>query len=404
MLRPDIVIRPRSLPFLVLLAALVALGGMAIDMYLPALPTIGAEFAAAPDRVQLTMSIYLLGSAAGQIVIGPLSDRFGRRPVLIGGFLLFAAASLGAMSAGSVDTLIAWRLLQSLGAAVGGVVAVAIVRDSYPVEGAARTVAHLSTIIGLSPAVAPFIGGALLEAFGWRSIFAALATAGLALAGTVAFGLGESRSAGARPPANILAQLLHSYATLLRDRRFLGYVLCVSFAFAGLFTFIAGSSYAVIGHWGVPPARFGLVFAVLPVAFMVGAQLSALLTRWVTVTNLLLIGVLLCCAAGLALPVLYLLDGGLVAFMLPLAAYIVGVGIILPQGIACVMADHPQIAGAASAVAGCAQLALSATVAAIAAALSDGTPLAIAVTMALVAPAALLAERIAALTRRPQPA
>ncbi|KGM30377.1 MFS transporter, partial [Inquilinus limosus] len=118
-------IRPRSLPFLVLLAALVALGGMAIDMYLPALPTIGAEFAAGPDRVQLTMSVYLLGSAAGQIVIGPLSDRFGRRPVLIGGFLLFAAASLGATSAGSIDALIAWRLLQSLGASAGGVLAVA---------------------------------------------------------------------------------------------------------------------------------------------------------------------------------------------------------------------------------------------------------------------------------------
>ncbi|WP_395678232.1 multidrug effflux MFS transporter [Inquilinus sp.] len=397
-------IHPRSLPFLALLAALVALGGLAIDMYLPALPTIGAEFAAAPDRVQLTMSIYLLGSAAGQIIIGPLSDRFGRRPVLIGGFLLFAAASLGAMSAGSVDALIAWRLLQSVGAAVGGVVAVAVVRDSYPLEGAARTVAHLSTVIGLSPALAPFIGGLLLEIFGWRSIFAALAVSGLALAGTVAFGLGETRTDGARPPANMLAQLLHSYATLLRDRRFMAYVLCVSFAFAGLFTFIAGSSYAVIGHWGVPPARFGLVFAVLPVAFMVGAQLGAVLGRWLTVTHLLTGGVLLCCAAGLALPALYLLDGGLVAFMLPLASYIVGVGIILPQGIACVMADHPQMAGAASAVAGCAQLALSASVAAIAAALSDGTPLAIAVTMALVAPAALVAERVAALTRRPQPA
>ncbi|MGO1077314.1 multidrug effflux MFS transporter [Inquilinus sp. CA228] len=397
-------IRPRSLPFLVLLAALVALGGLAIDMYLPALPTIGAEFATTPDRVQLTMSIYLLGSAAGQLVIGPMSDRFGRRPVLIGGFLLFAAASLGAMSAGSIGALIAWRLLQSLGAAVGGVVAVAMVRDSYPVEGAARTVAHLSTIIGLSPAVAPFIGGALLEVFGWRSIFAALAVAGVALAGTVAFGLGETRTAGVRPPANLLAQLLQSYATLLRDRRFLAYVLCVSFAFAGLFTFIAGSPYAVIEHWGVPPARFGFIFAVLPIAFMVGAQLSAALGRWLSVTRQLSLGVLLCCVAGLALPALYLLDGGLVAFMLPVAAYVVGVGIILPQGIACVMADHPQIAGAASAVAGCTQLALSAATAALAAALSDGTPLAIAVTMALVAPAALLAERIAALTRRPQPA
>lgn len=396
-------IRPRSLPFLVLLAALVALGGLAIDMYLPALPTIGAEFAAAPGRVQLTMSIYLLGSAAGQIVIGPLSDRFGRRPVLIGGFLLFAAASLGAMSAGSVDALIGWRLLQSLGASVGGVLAVAIVRDSYPVEGSARTVAHLSTIIGLSPALAPFIGGVLLEIFGWRSIFAALAAAGLALAGTVTFGLGETRTAGARPPANLLAQLLHSYATLLRDRRFLAYVLCVSFAFAGLFTFIAGSPYAVIGHWGVPPARFGFVFAVLPIAFIVGAQLSAALGRWLSVTRQLSLGALLCCVAGLALPALYLLDGGLVAFMLPVAAYVVGVGIILPQGIACVMADHPHIAGAASAVTGCAQFALSAGTAALAAALSDGTPLAIAVTMALVAPAALLAERIATLGRRPEP-
>lgn len=395
-------IRPCSRSFLVLLAALVALGGLAVDMYLPALPTIGAEFAAAPDRMQLTMSVYLLGAAAGQIVIGPLSDRFGRRPVLICGFLLFAAASLGATSAGSVGVLIAWRLLQSFGAAVGGVLAMAIVRDCYPVQGAARTMAHLSTIIGLSPAVAPFIGGALLELFGWRSIFAALAAAGLALAGIVAFGLGETRPAGERP-ANMLAQLLQSYATLLGDRRYLAYVLCVSFAFAGLFTFIAGSAYAVIDHWGVPPARFGYVFAVLPIGFMVGAQAGALFGRWLPVTGLLTIGAALCCGAGFALPAAYLLDGGLVAFMLPVAAYVVGVGIILPQGIACVMADHPQIAGAAAAVLGCAQLALSAGIAALAAGLSDGTPLAMAVTMALAAPAALLAERIAAIGRRPLP-
>lgn len=396
-------IRPRSLPFLVLLAALVALGGQAIDMYLPALPTIGAEFAAAPDRMQLTMSVYLLGAAAGQIVIGPLSDRFGRRPMLIWGFLLFALASLGAMSADSVETLIAWRLLQSLGSSVGGVVAMAIVRDSYPVEGSGRTMAHLGTIIGLSPAVAPFIGGALLEAFGWRSIFAALATAGVALAATVALGLGETRPEGARP-AKMLAQLLHSYGTLLRDRRYLGYVLCLSFAFAGLFTFIAGSSYAVIDHWGVPPTQFGYIFAVLPIGFVVGAQLSALLGRRMSATALLATGVLLCCAAGFVLVALYALDGGLVAFMLPVAVYIVGVGFVLPHSIACVMADHPLIAGAASALLGFIQLVVSAGVATLAAALSDGTPLSMAVTMALVAPAALLAERIAVLGRRPQPA
>lgn len=112
---------PRSLPFLILLAAVVGLGGLAIDMYLPALPTIGAEFAAASDRVQLTMGVYLLGGAVGQIVIGPLSDRFGRRPMLIRNFLVFALASLGAMSTDPVEALIARRLLLSLGSSVGGV-------------------------------------------------------------------------------------------------------------------------------------------------------------------------------------------------------------------------------------------------------------------------------------------
>lgn len=387
-------IRPRSRSFLVLLAAIAALGGLAIDMYLPALPTIGAQFGAAPGRMQLTMTVYLLGAAGGQLFIGPMSDRLGRRPVLIGGFLLFALGCVGAALAASVEMLIAWRLLQALGAGVGGVVGMAIVRDSYPVDGAARAMAHLGTIIGLSPALAPFIGGALLDRFGWPSIFLVLAGAGLALAAAVAFGLGESRPQGSGP-ATLRDQLLHSYATLLRDRRFMAYTLCVACAFAGLFTFIAGSSYAIIGHWGVPPTRFGYVFAVLPIGFVIGSQLSAALGRRLPVTTVLTIGVVLCCLSGFALLALYLLDGGLVAFILPVAFYIVGIGVVVPQGIACTLAGHPRIAGAASALLGFVQLAVSAGVAALAAMLSDGTPLAMAATMALAGPAALLAERAA---------
>jgi len=385
-----------------LLAAIVALGGLAIDMFLPALPTIGTEFAALPDRMQLTISVYLLGSAAGQLFIGPLSDRFGRRPMLIGGSLLFALASFGAMSAGSVEILLAWRLVQSFGAGAGSVIAMAIVRDTYPVGIAARIMAHLGTIIGLSPILAPVLGGALLEWFGWRSIFAALAMAGLALAAIVALCLDETRPEGARP-AKMLGQLLHSYGTLLRDRRTLAYVLCVSFGFTGLFTFIAGSSYAVIDYWGVAPLQFGLVVAVQPLGFMVRAQVSAALGRRYSVTTVLSGGAALFCASGFSLLALYVLNGGLVAFMVSTVAYVVGIGLVLPPGIACALADHPRIAGAASAVLGCAQLTLSAAVTALAAALTDGTPLAMAVAMALAGLAALLAERFAALGQRPQP-
>src|SRR5690554_5754410 len=229
----------------ILLAAAVALAPMAVDMYLPALPQIGADFHAGTDQVQLTLSVYLAGFAIAQLICGPLADRFGRKPIMIGGFLLFTVASIGCAMANNIETLQLFRFLQALGGSAGPVLGRAIIRDIYTPREAAKILALLASIMALAPAVAPTLGGIMVAGFGWHSIFIVLGGYALIMAVVVAFGIPEPMRPEYRQPLK-LCSLLRNYRAIGTDISFLGYTLTNALLFSGLFAFLSGSSFVLI--------------------------------------------------------------------------------------------------------------------------------------------------------------
>ncbi|MEP1583005.1 MAG: Bcr/CflA family efflux MFS transporter, partial [Marinobacter sp.] len=244
----------------ILLAAAVALGPLAIDMYLPALPAMGEALSADTGQVQLTLSIYMVGFALAQLVCGPLADRFGRKPIMIGGFLLFAIASVVCALATNIETLILCRFLQALGGSAGPVLGRAAVRDIYSPRDAARIMAILASIMALAPAVAPTLGGFMVVSLGWSSIFLALGGYALLMAIVVAVGIPEPMHPENRQSLRI-SSLWKNYRAIASDISFLGYTLTNSLTFAGLFAFLSGSSFVLIDFLGVKPQYFGLFFA-----------------------------------------------------------------------------------------------------------------------------------------------
>ena len=241
---------PESLVIAALLTALVALGPLSTDMYLPALPTLMRAFGAGVAPAQFTLSVFLMGFAFGQLLIGPLSDRFGRRPVLLWGMALYAVASVVCATAGDFQQLTAARLFQALGACCGPVVGRAVVRDVYGRERAARMFAYMAMAMAAAPAVAPMIGGFLTQWPGWRGIFLVLGLVGAGLALALALMLSETNP-NLNPEAVRPGRLLANYRLLLGDRRYCGYVLCFAGVFSSLFAFISGSSFVLIDGLGL---------------------------------------------------------------------------------------------------------------------------------------------------------
>src|SRR5438552_11376055 len=256
-----------------LLTAVVGLGALSIDMFLPSLPAIAHGFSAPPATAQLTVTLFLATLAACQLVYGPLSDRFGRRWVLIGGLGLYATAGLVCASASTMGTLIAARVLQALGAASGPVVARAVVRDLYERERAARVLAYMGTAQALTPILAPVLGGYIHEGLGWRAVFFAQAGFG-GLFLLLAAALLREPNIRRAPTALQPAQLLQNIATLLSDKAYLAYALANALMFGGQFAFISGSAFVLITLLGVSPSVFGRFFGAVAVGLMAGNFLS----------------------------------------------------------------------------------------------------------------------------------
>jgi len=239
-----------------ILGALIAFAPMSIDMYLPSLPAIAAEFGAEPAAAHLTLASFFVGLAIGQAIHGPLADRYGRKPPLYAGLTLYVAASVGCALAPDVATLTALRFVQALGGCAGVVIARAVVRDRFDAHTSARMYSLLMLVMGLAPILAPFAGGWILVFTGWRAIFAALALFGLAFLFAVWRFLPETRPAHTAARGGIGATL-RVYAALLRDRSFLGYTLSGGFAQAGMFAYITGSPHVFIELYGVPAQAYG---------------------------------------------------------------------------------------------------------------------------------------------------
>jgi len=261
-----------------ILGALATVTPIAIDLYLPAFSQIADDFKTTPATISLSVSSYFIGMAIGQILYGPLLDRFGRKNPLYAGLLIFIAASLGCMEAWNVETLVVFRFMQALGGSAAWVAALAMVRDFFPIEQSARVFSLLILILGVSPLLAPTIGGYLTVAWGWHSVFIVLAVVtALILIGVVIY-LPE----GHQPDPKVSLKpkpILLTFLNVLKNRQFHTYTFSGAFAFATLFIYVAGSPVIFMEIFHVSPQQYGMIFAFLSIGLIGGSQLNIFLTR-----------------------------------------------------------------------------------------------------------------------------
>lgn len=354
--------RAESLIVSVLLTAMVALGPISTDLYLPSLPAIGADFGVANAEVQLTLSVFLAGFAVSQLAYGPLSDRFGRRPVILGGLALYLLATLVCAFATDIEVLILARFFQAVGACVGPVLGRAVVRDIYGRERAARMLSYMGMAMALAPAFGPILGGFLEVWFGWRANFAVLGLfAVVTLAGALAT-LPETnqwKSQDATRPGRILG----NYRSLLRHRSYLGYTIIVACTYSGIFSFISGSSFVLIGLLGLSPDVYGFCFAAIVVGYMIGTFISGRYTVAIGLERMVQLGTAVQVAGGLAGVALHL--GGIVSVATivgPVVVFMAGTGLAMPNAQAGAIGPFPRMAGSASALLGFFQMGLAALV------------------------------------------
>ena len=355
------------------LGALTAMGPLAVDMYLPALPTIAREFGASAGAVQVSLSVYFVGMAAGQAVYGPLSDRIGRKPTLRFSLILFVVSSIGCALAQGVTTLVFFRLAQALGGCSALVIPRAVVRDHFDEREAVRMLSVLMVVFGLAPVLAPLVGGQLLIHFGWRSIFWLHAGYGACWLLVVLLSLGESLPADRRRRDPIGA-VVSIYGRLLRDGTYMGYVLTGSLVFAGLLAYIAGSPFVFIELYKVPPERYGLFFGSNAIGIMGAAQLNRWLARRSDPRHVLSLVLPLSMAAGAVLLIdAYTGFGDFPGILVPLWFFVATHGFVSPNTTALAMAPHGGVAGSASALLGTLQFALGAAAGTLVGILGDGT-------------------------------
>ncbi|MCZ8375309.1 MAG: multidrug effflux MFS transporter [Beijerinckiaceae bacterium] len=361
----------------ILLGFLTALGPLSTDLYLPSLPSIARHFGVASGQAQLTLSAYLIGFATGLPLYGPVSDRIGRKKVVLFGLALYGCANLMSAMAPSLEVLIASRGLQGLGAAAPLVVARAMVRDLHEGRRAAQELARMGTIMGVVPAIAPILGVGLELGFGWRSNFVATALLAAGLAAVVVSALPETLRQRATTPLTVFT-VVGGFGALLRDRRFLPFALLAAACYSGLFAFISGSSFVYQQHFRLTPFLFAVSFVVMVLGYMAGAFLAQRLALRYDQRRMLLTGALLQSGGGLAMVAGLLLGFGPAAITLPMVAYAAGVGFTLPQSHAGAMMHFPEKAGAASSLLGVIQMGFAALVGAQVGAWIDKGPMVLA--------------------------
>lgn len=367
--KPD----PRSFPVALLLTALVAFGPVSTDLYLPSLPAMTRAFDTTVSMVQLTLSVFTAGFAVAMLVYGPLSDRFGRRPVLLGGTVLYVLATLVCLFAPSIEALLAGRFLQALGACAGPVLGRAVVRDVYTREEAARMLSYMASAMALAPAVAPLIGGFLHATFGWQSNFVVLTVFGVLI--TVAtWALLRETNAHRDPHALRPARLAYNYITLVKSRAFMGHTFCVSLAFGGLFSFISGSSFVVIDVLGVDPELFGFAFMAVVGGYITGAFGGGRLTGRIGIERMLFVGSAICAVAGTTGMVLAWSGIQTIPAVIgPIVLYFLGAALVMPNGTAGAIGPFPRMAGVASSLLGFLQMGTGSLAGYLVGLLHDGT-------------------------------
>ncbi len=341
------------------LTSLMAVGHVSNNMYTPSMPSMSEYFATDAATIQLTMSVYLLAFAFAQLVYGPLSDRFGRRPVLIGGLILYVAASGAAAFAGSITMLIVMRAFQAFGACAGPVIARAVVRDLFGREQAAKVMAYIGLSMGLAPAFAPVLGGFLQEWFGWQASFVFITLFAAAVLFLTLAKLEETNTERSTTRGSALFfEMLHSYRHLLSSRQYMGYVASGSLVFAGVFAFMAGAPFVVIDILGFSPSDFGLV-SIAPIGgFVLGSLVASRITDRLGIDRLLPLGIMILFSGAVVLIGVGLLGNlSIYSIYAPMTFMSFGMAFVFPSTLAGAISVHPEIAGAGSALFGFLQMA-----------------------------------------------
>ena len=355
------------------LGLLSAIGPFAVDMYLPALPSIGQSLGASMSAVQASLMVFFISLGVGQLIYGPLSDMLGRKAPLYFGLVLFAAGSVGCAMAPDIQTLVVLRFVQGLGASAGMVIPRAVVRDLHTGHDAARLMSLLMLVFSVSPILAPLAGSLLIESLGWRSVFWAVTVAAALGLVLLATSLRETRPAADRANST-LRSALQGYGVLLRDRHFLGLVLIGAFSLSSFFAYLANSSFVLIDHYGLSPRQYSIAFGVNAAAFIGTSQFTGKLTG-----RFGLPPVVKAAATGHAAVMVSLLAVNLLGFdQLPvmLALLFVGFGffgLVIPTTAVLALDNHGRIAGTASALMGTLQFVVGAVVIATVGLFVDGT-------------------------------
>jgi MFS transporter, DHA1 family, multidrug resistance protein len=365
----------RYLKMALILGLISAIGPFAIDMYLPALPEIGHSLGAEVGKVQLTLTVFFLALGCGQLLYGPVSDMVGRKPPLYFGLGLFALASIGCATTTDADVLIALRFLQGLGAAAGGAIPRAVVRDLHTGAEAAKLTSLLMLVFSVSPLLAPLAGSGVIALAGWRGVFVCVAVAAVACMVMVHRALDETRLPSQRVQSS-LGSALRAYWLLLKDTHYLGLVGIASGAMAGFFVFVAGSSFVFINHYGFSPIQYSLAFSLNAIGFIGASQFTAPLgTRFGLVPlvkfSATISGMFMLTMLG------YFLGGGdrvevLMALFFVASGFM---GFVIPSASVLALDRHGAIAGTASALMGTLQMMGGALAMGIVSVFANGKPL-----------------------------
>lgn len=336
---------------LALLGALAALGPLSIDMYLPAFPAMARDLATTPDRVQASLSSYFAGLAIGQVVLGPLADRFGRKPPLLAGLVVYVAASLGCAVAPSIEVLIGLRFLQAVGACAGVIASRAALRDLYGPRDMARALSFIMLLMGVAPIVAPMLGSVVEARFGWHAVFFCLAAYGAFNIVGTGLHLPETLQ-GARTPLRP-ARIVRTYLGLFAERRYLSFAVAGSLAQAGMFAYIGSSSFVFMEVYGLDSTGYSMLFGANAFGLIAASQVNERWLRRSTPERIVALVLVVFTAAGAILTLAAATGfGGVVGIAVPLFVAVACLGFVFPNTTASAMGPVGDRAGVAAALLG----------------------------------------------------
>ncbi|MBJ7450353.1 MAG: multidrug effflux MFS transporter [Parachlamydiales bacterium] len=338
----------RGTPLNILLTALVSLSVFSTDIYLPSLPEMIEVFYTTLSDVQFTLSSYMVGFAISMLFCGAISDRYGRRPVVLFGIGLHFVSSLVCLFAPTIEVLIAARFFQALGGCCGTVLGRVIVRDLYPQNKCVKVISYMATGMSLSPALAPMFGGYLQTWFGWKASFITLACVSGTIFLICYFFLSESISSINKEALNP-KKLISNYGKVLGNRNFLGYTAAITFAWCGYFSFICGSSFVFIDLLKVSPSTFGMLYGIVVTGYLIGTFVSARFASRFKIKQSVLIGAIFAFTGStILLGCAIYTECSIITIMVPMVVFLIGIGIIMPNCQVAATAPFPHLIGSAA--------------------------------------------------------